>query len=399
MTGRQVPDVLLRSARRQIGNERGAVLALVTLLLIVFLGLAALAIDLGLMYVARGEAQRSADAGAHAGAGWLMHNPGASEADIRAAAIEFGTRNLVRGSEVVIKDEDVEILWDERKVRVTAHRTGAEENPVRTLFAGVLGIQTVDVAAVAAAQIWPGEGSDCILPFAIPDHWYVNDGGTLRDASIGDTYIGSRGDVYIPASPASGHDWSLGEPGYTGYGAYRVGQPLQLTSADPSDSPQPGWYYPIRLEGSQGARDYHDSIIDCWDPDGERELGDYVDKEPGNMVGPTRQAFDYIFNHPDEQNMEWDYDLECPVQDGGNTCVGSESRRVRPLVMFDPMEWENIANGAKPVPITAFGGVFLDSWDGNNAVTVRWMRYQTIQAARNWEDCPDCLLQVLRIVE
>jgi hypothetical protein len=194
MTGRQVPDVLLRSARRQIGNERGAVLALVTLLLIVFLGLAALAIDLGLMYVARGEAQRSADAGAHAGAGWLMHNPGASEADIRAAAIEFGTRNLVRGSEVVIKDEDVEILWDERKVRVTAHRTGAEENPVRTLFAGVLGIQTVDVAAVAAAQIWPGEGSDCILPFAIPDHWYVNDGGTLRDATIGDTYIGSRGD-------------------------------------------------------------------------------------------------------------------------------------------------------------------------------------------------------------
>jgi hypothetical protein len=67
--------------------------------------------------------------------------------------------------------------------------------------------------------------------------------------------------------------------------------------------------------------------------------------------------------------------------------------------MFDPMEWENIANGAKPVPITAFGGVFLESWDGNNSVTVRWMRYQTIQAARNWEDCPDCLLQVLRIVE
>ncbi len=396
MTTRRDSGTPQFSPARQISNERGAVLAFVALLLIVFLGLAALAIDLGMLYVARGEAQRSADAAAHAGAGWLMHNPGASDQEIREEAIKFGTINRVRGTDVVINDNDVEILWDERKIRVTAHRTTDEGNPVRTLFAGVIGFGDVDVAATAAAQIWPGEGSDCILPFAIPDHWYVNDNGTLRDATIGDMYDGPRGDVYVPAAEP---DPSLGDPPYTGYGTARVGQQLELTSADPSDSPQPGWYYAIRLEGSQGANDYKESIQSCWNPDGERVLGDEVDKEPGNMVGPTKQGFGDIFNDPDEQNMEWDYDLECPVQDGGDTCVGPESRRVRPLVMFDPSDWEYIANGAKPVPITAFGGVFLESWDGNNSVTVRWMRYQTLTPAQDWEDCPDCLLQMIRIVE
>ncbi|MEX2532297.1 MAG: Tad domain-containing protein [Gemmatimonadota bacterium] len=393
------PRASNRSPIRAVANDRGAVLALVVLMLIAFLGLAALAIDLGLLYTARGEAQRAADGAAHAGAGWLMHNPGATDEEIEAEAVRVGQENLVRGEWGDIDpDQDIDVLRDERKVRVRVNRTHERSNPVRTLFAGVIGFGGVGVAASAAAQIWPGDGSECIMPFAIPDHWFVNDGGTLRDAAIGDVYDASRGDVYVPASDPD-QVAVPSDPHYTGYGLARVGQQITLTSADPSESPQPGWFYTIRLPGTQGGNDLRYAIRDCWEPAGVYQLEDEVIKEPGNTVGPVRQGFGDIFNDPNEQDITWDDQMQCPVRSGGDTCVGSESRRVRPLVMFDPTNWEDIANGAKPVPITAFAGVFLESWDGNNSITVRWMRYQTIKPAQNWEDCADCLLQTLRIVE
>lgn len=405
---------------RVVTNDRGSVLAIVTLLLIVFLGLVALAVDLGMLYVARGEAQRTADAAAHAGAGHLMLAP-FDEDGARSRAIQFASHNTVRGMSGQIDSLlDIDVVLDSQKVRVRVHRSTDrldEGGPVPTLFAGILGFNTADVGASAAAQAWPGVASDCILPFAIPDHWFVNEDDAYRDAGIGDTYDSERDDLYIAAAdheqhtaePPSGYTdpW----PGYTGYGQARIGQEIQLTTADPSESPQPGWYYPIRLPGSTGGNDYRNSIKDCWEPGGDHKLGDEVDKEPGNMVGPTEQGFGDIFGDPDEQNIAWDHDqayncprrTDRPADETGaafvGDCVNSGSRRIRPLVMFNPEKWEDIDNGAKPVPITAFAGVFLDDWDGNNAVTVRWMNYPAVQAADEFEMCADCLLRVLRIVE
>lgn len=392
---------------RLVSNERGAVMAFVALLLMVLLGLAAISIDLGLLFVARGEVQRTADAAAHAGAGHLLRAP-FDEEGARDRAVEFAALNNVRGEWGDIRwEQDIDVVLDSQKVRARVHRTDDWGGPIGTFFAGVLGFSEVNVGASAAAQAWPGVASDCILPFAIPDHWYVNDGGTLRDAEIGDVWDEDRGDVYIPASdPVEG----FGEFGYTGYGTDRIGQEIQLTTADPGESPQPGWYYSIRLPGSSGGSDYRESIKNCWEPEDEPdqdfELGDEVDKEPGNMVGPSKQGFGDIFNDPDEQDIYWDDspDWKCPRRgpSAGSVegeCVGSESRRVRPVVMFDPELWESIDNGAKPVPITAFAGIFLDRWDGNNAVTVRFMTYTSVKPAAEWDICADCLLRVLRIVE
>ena len=50
------------------GGERGVTLVIFAFFIVFLLGVAALAIDLGLLYVARSEAQRSADAAALAGA-------------------------------------------------------------------------------------------------------------------------------------------------------------------------------------------------------------------------------------------------------------------------------------------------------------------------------------------
>ena len=57
-------------------DETGAVAIMVALLLIVFIGFAALAIDLGHLYVVRNELQNAADAGALAGARFLYNDSG-----------------------------------------------------------------------------------------------------------------------------------------------------------------------------------------------------------------------------------------------------------------------------------------------------------------------------------
>ena len=65
-----------RDLEQRLGSERGVVLYVVALMMVVFLGVAAMAIDYGIWFTARSEAQRAAEAGAHAGASILMLSPG-----------------------------------------------------------------------------------------------------------------------------------------------------------------------------------------------------------------------------------------------------------------------------------------------------------------------------------
>lgn len=392
---------------RGIGSERGAVLYLFAAMIIVFLGLAAMAIDMGVWYVARSEAQRAAEAGAHAGAGIFMYAAG-DEAGARAEAETFAELNTVRGMNPdVFPIDDIDVLLDSQKVRVRVQRSTARGNPIGTMFAKAMGINTVDIGAVAAAQVWPGNGTDCVLPFAIPDLWRIPDPApTVPDpdwipdpAGSGDYYPDidevfdepGRGDYYYPAVDGGS---------YTGYGTAKIGWRTKLTTSSPSESPQPGWYYPIRLPGSTGGADYRASIANCWQPEGEDvdfAVGDEVIKEPGNMIGPTRQGFLDILNDPNEQGIVWNQAMGCPVKAGA--CVGAESRRVRPLILFDPTTWPDIDNGAKPVEITGFGGIFIEEFDPPGDVWVRWMQFATISPAAEWGESSDSLLRVLRIVE
>ena len=142
----------------RMANERGAVLVLVVMSLVVMLGMAALAIDTGIMYVARSEAQRAAESGAHAGAGVFLQAPG-DEDGARAEAEAYGEANQVRWGDLDIwPDDDIDVLVDEQKVRVRTYRAGLRGNPIATLFARFLGIGSADIAAHAAAQIWPADG-------------------------------------------------------------------------------------------------------------------------------------------------------------------------------------------------------------------------------------------------
>ncbi len=61
---------------KRLAGQRGAVLPLVAILIVVLLGFAAFAVDLGYLHVVKGELQNAADAGALAGAGVLFDSSG-----------------------------------------------------------------------------------------------------------------------------------------------------------------------------------------------------------------------------------------------------------------------------------------------------------------------------------
>lgn len=379
-----------RTARRTslARSQEGSVLVLVAFSLVVLLGMTALAIDLGMLFTGRSEAQRAADAGAHAGAGVFLIAPG-DEALAREQARTLAESNPVRRGTLEVRDEDIDVIMDSLKVRVRVYRTQARGNPVATLFARVLGIPSVDISAVAAAQAWPSAGVNCVLPLIMPDRWSLTPPYSYEWPGAGDTFDPDEGHFYKPWSAGGGSD-----PPPTGYGTSDRGWRIQITMGDPNESPQPGFYYPIRLPGAQGGADFRAAVRDCWDPDAVYEQGMEVIKEPGNMIGPTLQGFrDLIAQDPD---AIWNETKNCVTDQNGNECRGSE--RIRPMLMFNPEDWPDIELGAKPMTVQNFVGVFVESVEGMGDVWVRFINYTGVNPAAEWTESSP-LPRILRIVE
>src|SRR5438876_8792746 len=81
-------------------QRKGAVLPLVTICLIALFGFVALAIDVGMMAVARTQAQSAADISALAGARTLNGQPGNNVIGAVAEAKEAASSNYVLGAQI-----------------------------------------------------------------------------------------------------------------------------------------------------------------------------------------------------------------------------------------------------------------------------------------------------------
>lgn len=339
-------------------EERGSALAFAALAFLGILGMLALAIDLGMLYETRGQAQRTADAAALAGAGALVdygNDPGVEDRAYEYAE-EYVDENPVRGELASLEPGDVDVDLDEWRVTVTVHRTVERENPVSTLFGRIIGKGTVDVRAIATAEAAEAGGAKCLLPLAIPDRWYDTEQFGVYDPEEGDDVCGSD-DCYIP--------WP--EENFTGYSNEDIGEeilikPFQGDGSQMNES----WYYPWRPPGQQGADDYRQNILECMDEELVYEFGDTVDTEPGNMAGPTRQGFeDLIDQDPDAY---WDSANECVTR--GDGCI-FDSPRIRPAPMFDPREAPD--PGSKPFVFRNFANVFVEELEGKGNVYVRFL--------------------------
>jgi len=176
-------------------KRRGVIVVLTAVFLAVLLGFVAFAIDVGVLCLARGEAQNSADAAALAAAMELLDDDQLSGvpdmtdeiASARLNAVEYAARNAVRHAAPVVDanesndpNGDVVIGYlanpsDQSEtmsfadpnqfnaVQVRVRRTAEQNGPVGLFFARIWGIDSADVTAQATAAVLDG-----VVGFRVP---------------------------------------------------------------------------------------------------------------------------------------------------------------------------------------------------------------------------------------
>ncbi|MGE5541719.1 MAG: pilus assembly protein TadG-related protein [Bacillota bacterium] len=138
-------------------DEKGSVIVFVALAMTVLLGLAAIVVDVGILYFNRVALSNAADAAALAGVQELPADPGRAE----AAAVAYAVKNGVEESRVTTT------LPDSRSIRVTVSRT------VPLGFGRIFGMAASDVGASAKATIGTASAVRGAAPFVVPDQEFV----------------------------------------------------------------------------------------------------------------------------------------------------------------------------------------------------------------------------------
>lgn len=355
------------SVARPVRNERGATIVFIAVIITVLMSVVALAIDIGMLLDARTEAQRVADAGAMAGAGAykeLVASQAAAETAARAEAVAVGALNNIHGDPtIILPDEDVDVDHDERLVRVRVHRSTERGSAIPTWFARVFDINAVDVGAVAAARIAFGNTVQCLKPWAVMDGYLDNNANGVWDQGFDEYPLDGDGAPVYGYGTETGavHRDGIDEDPLT-YPKDR-GRPIRLKPGNPSESYQPGWFYPfdIPLEDgpSVGGARYRENIVSC-NPN-TFALGEEQLTETGNMVGPTKQGVDELVSQA--PGAQWLYDEET----GGEVInCPSPCPRVGYVPLFEPTQ--EIANGKTEIVFSNVMSVFIEGMDGRDVI-------------------------------
>ncbi len=182
-------------------NQHGGVLVLVAILLFVFIGVAALAIDIGYISTTKNELQNVSDAaalGATGKLGQIYLANGAYDHSTDYAAIRdvvtVELTNRAAGLDISVEETDIEVgLWDfishtldttnttfPNAVRVTARRDTTTNGPINALFAGIFNIDTFDVRTGSVAAL-SGQGEfdpgEMKLPIGVSERWFLDTDG------------------------------------------------------------------------------------------------------------------------------------------------------------------------------------------------------------------------------
>lgn len=365
-TRRLGPPVNTRGASTRLSrlqDERGATLALVVVMLTAILGMMALAVDVGMLFAARSEAQRAADAAALAGASAFIDISPLGVADsARGRAALYAMQNTVQGVSVRAGEVTVQVVTDSSKVRVWIRRPG-----IATWFARFLGINTAAVSARAAARAVDAPTTPCVKPFAPPDMWAdVDDdlnGNHVWDSNEYWSYNPAVGDRYQPYPAPAG---STSTP--TGYGSnYRDnkgdwGRQMILKLRDPALTPISGWFYLWDIPPGGSFETY---ISTCNSTD--VRAGETYRLLSGNRVGPTLDGVTALVNQ--DPTAYWS-DAEGRVV-GSRFTKWMDSPRVVKVPLYDPSRFDPLGGR---VQFGKFAWVFLEPVLGaESAVTGRYV--------------------------
>ena len=218
--------------RDTMGDEKGSVIIIVAAAMVLLLGIAALVVDVGLLYYNKVALSNAADAAALAGVQELPKNP----AEAGETAVSYAVSNGVEPGKV-----SAEVLPDGRSIQVTTSRV------VPLGFAKILGFSSAKVAANAKASVGATKGLWGAAPFGVVEDSFV----------YGETYT-------MKYSPRNSDETGPGN-----FGALALGG----TGAD-------NYLNNIKY-GYQGRLEVGD------------EIPTILETEPGNMAGPTKSGVDF----------------------------------------------------------------------------------------------------------
>jgi Flp pilus assembly protein TadG len=245
--------------------DRGAVIVQAAITMVILFGISVFAVDYGVLWLSRDQAQLSADAGALAGAIAHAYDGTGAVTDSAAAMV---SQNLVwsqvPGVEVFTGACPADAIGS-GCVRVNVYRDGTLGSArIPMIFGPVLGLETQGVRATATAQIAVGNSTSCLRPLAIPDRW-VEHRPVDKSWAPGDVFRkyrefgpGTRGAIVSPAdeyTPPSGRGSGTGLRL-----AWDLGEAVTLDFSDPWDNEpiRPGMLLPLNLAGG-----YQDNIEEC----------------------------------------------------------------------------------------------------------------------------------------
>jgi len=359
-------------------DQRGFSLITIGLGLMSLFAACMLSIDVGMLVMARTQAQTAADAGALAGATALVFN---SYTDRTASgpavsgAINAANSNRVAGHPPSVNATDVvfpmnAVTGQSDLVQVSVHRTVARGNPVSTLIAHFFGMNSVDVTATATATAAPADAQTCVLPFTIPDKWIERQCGTSSCTwSTSDTFnmyanqgnrqnVGAalpNPDIYVPP----------GTPDATGYNPVSD-RGLRLVLKNNTDNRvAPGMYNAWDLPGSVGGEDYRNNIATC-NPN-LIPVGHVMTPENGNMTGPTQQGTNDLVGQ--DPNAYWNEDCNCV-----KGSAYARSPRIRIVPLYNPVlytEGQHTGKSQPTLEVVNYLGFFVEDVNGGGEVIGR----------------------------
>lgn len=331
---------------------------LVALTMIALLSAVALAVDVGMLVTARTESQLLGDAAALAGAGVLRDTNGDS-LKAHATAVTYAANNRVRGENVPILDDDVDVVLDEWTVRVRVHRIRTRGNAVPTFFARIFGVDQVDISTNSAAWAAPattaGGDSDaaCGLPLALIDKFDDANGNGVYEPHLGEALQGydeSDHGKLIKLKLFADEEGG-GEPPPFCMTDYESGSEVDynIDYCSSAESSWKCWWRPDHpSEGGGGGVDALGPLI--YPGDGcteEVSIGDIIWAASGdgnkqslvNGEDPAGHTFVDLING--DADKEWCPDCAsggrgCVVEAGSTSCFDGTSIRNRSVPVVDP---------------------------------------------------------------
>ena len=305
---------------RKRKGERGITILLVAVAMISILAMAALAVDVVALYVARSETQRAADAAALAAAKMFAFSGYTSNSSIitqgqlcvsggsgnsaasNQAAQSAVSQNLVSGQVASIQTITCDFSQAENpRVTVTIQRTG-----LPTFFGRIWGAGAGSVSATASAEAFNPSGGSVNIAVGSVKPWLIPNCLDPTCSGLGEPYFFTSANGIANSGSFIGQAWTFARQD-ANTGAPTPPAPNSLpTPPPPTASMTYGWYYAIdppeaNVCPSTGALNcnqlftgppniyYHDNIA-CSNTAFQYSCGQQIG--PGSPGGPQPVVFD-----------------------------------------------------------------------------------------------------------